>query len=86
MKILDRVLVLANNSIMNQIKNNKDFKSVMEAVKSISIAMHSQTELQKIETTKQTNSTSKELEQEEDNFFKEMLKVKVIDVPTAETT
>jgi len=80
MKILDRVLVYANNTFIKQMKTGLDFGADMEkTVRVINTAVKAQTELEKVAIAKGRNNDSdmdKELENEENNFFEEVLRVK----------
>ena len=77
MKILDRVLIFANNSFINQVKQGIDlFPDLEKTVRIMNQAVKAQTELQKVEIARgRNNNTDKELETEEDDFFKEIVDV-----------
>lgn len=81
MKITDRVLIYANNSFINLIKSGVDFGVDLEkVVRVINSSLKTQAELQKIEIARGLNNdTDKEVETEENNFFKEVLSVKAKD-------
>ena len=74
MKILDRILIFANNSFIRSIKNGSDFDNIGETVKNITLAIKAQTELQKVEIARGINNDAdKELENKENDFLKEII-------------
>ena len=74
MKITDRVLIFSNNSFINKIKRGLDFEDLENTVKVINSTLRTQAELQKVEIARGINNDAdKELENVEDDFFKEIV-------------
>ena len=74
MKITDRVLIFSNNSFINKIKRGLDFEDLESTVKVINSTLRTQAELQKVEIARGINNDAdKELENIEDDFFKEIV-------------
>jgi uncharacterized protein YjaG (DUF416 family) len=74
MKITDRVLIFSNNSFLDRIKRGLDFENLENTVKVINSTLRTQAELQKVEIARGiNNNTNKELENVEDDFFKEIV-------------
>jgi hypothetical protein len=73
---LDELFTITSKSILNKFNNEKDFKTIYEAIKSLSLIVKSSVDLDKIKLDReiQQHSSGKELVNEEKEFFNEVLK------------
>ena len=76
-KIFNDVIKGSYTSFINKIKSQQDFDNIVETVRAMNLAVKSLVELQKIELNKGGGGVNKELEEEEDNFFREILNAQI---------
>ena len=77
--MFDDVLETAADSFKNLIKRGRGFKNIMTTIKAMYIANKSQVELQRVELNRKQieNNTDETQIKEEENFFNEVLNVKI---------